>query len=230
MNRRERRLICRAAPGSRRVVAENLFGCTSGGESSRSGLMKNKSLGLRTAARTSSAATRYRSSRTGGTNRVSALLSKPAPPPPSAGNRSAGRTLTPNRSRTVLLYSSRLSRWSKNAPWIGLPRSELSASVERLRKPENQPVALVGRGLRDAGRRHRVRSLSRCTASRQIFGVFLERLHRCPAPDQVDSRPVACRFAVAAAAELPHATARSRLRRPAARGISPEARSPLQEE
>ena len=54
--------------------------------------------------------------RIGGTNRVEALLSNPAPPPPSAGKASAGWVSTPSRSRIVLLYCRRVSRWIRLGP------------------------------------------------------------------------------------------------------------------
>ena len=65
---------------------------------------------------TSAAAARYFSMRIGGTNRVEALLSNPAPPPPSAGKASAGWVSTPSRSRIVLLYCRRVSRWIRLGP------------------------------------------------------------------------------------------------------------------
>ena len=64
------------------------------------------------------AASKYRSIRSGGTYKVSALLSKPPPPDPSAGKLSAGRTVTPNKSRTELLYSERLNRCRSTRPGV----------------------------------------------------------------------------------------------------------------
>ena len=72
---------------------------------------------------TSAAAARYFSMRIGGTNRVEALLSNPAPPPPSAGKASAGWVSTPSRSRIVLLYCRRVSRWIRLGRGRGHPRS-----------------------------------------------------------------------------------------------------------
>src|SRR6185295_16002105 len=62
-----------------------------------------------------SAAPRYRSIRTGDTVSTSPMLSKPSPES-SVGKYFSARKDTPRRSRIVLLYSLRLSRWAVIRP------------------------------------------------------------------------------------------------------------------
>ena len=84
---------------------------------------------------TSAAAARYFSIRIGGTNRVNALFSNPAPPPPSAGNASAGWVSTPSRSRIVLLYCRRVSRWIRPGPGIRDALGRVEDRPDRIRRP-----------------------------------------------------------------------------------------------
>src|SRR6266700_146585 len=95
-----------------------------------------------------SAASRYCSASTGDTLNACALLSKPRLTS-SAGKPSAGAELSPSRSWTVLLYSSRLTRRMYEGPGLGgapaqsEPVVPTGLSLGALIRPVHAPRAAI---------------------------------------------------------------------------------------
>jgi hypothetical protein len=83
-------------------------------------------------------------------NSVLALLSNPAPPPPSAGNLSAGREATPKRSRMVLPFEA-ADWWRTTRPDLESPLLEV---IQLMVDPVNQAIAFFRRWLGFAIGRH----------------------------------------------------------------------------
>ena len=129
---------------------------------------------------TSAAAARYFSMRIGGTNRVEALLSNPPPPPPSAGKASAGRVSTPSRSRIVLLYCRRVSRWIRLGPGSRTPstasRMALMESAACCRSSTLGPASSPGGGMVRSTRASMTRSQSSGSPRSDSSSANLTRL------------------------------------------------------